>query len=258
MDKIVDAHIHLDKYSDEEIKEIFKDSPFQLSVITVSFDLESCKRNLLLSNEYPNVKPAFGFHPEQDLPNDQELSDLFKWMETHKDQMIAVGEVGLPYYLRKKHARDTFQIEGYLVLLEEFIKFAKQWNKPIALHAVYDDAPIVCTLLEKHSVQKAHFHWFKGDQATVSRLISNGYYISFTPDIVYEKEIQELVRTYPLKRMMAETDGPWPFEGPFKSQPTHPAMMQHSIRILADIKKKPSLGSVYKQLFENTKSFYNI
>jgi TatD DNase family protein len=257
LDKLIDAHIHLDKYSDEEITEIFKDSSFQLSVITVSFDLESCKRNLGLSYEYPNIKPAYGFHPEQDLPNDQELSELFSWMEAHKDQMTAVGEVGLPYYLRRKQAGSAFQIEGYIVLLEEFIKLAKRWEKPIALHAVYDDAPIVCNLLEKHSVHKAHFHWFKGDHATVSRLISNGYFISFTPDIVYEKEIQDLVRNYPLDKMMAETDGPWPFQGPFKGQHPHPSMMHHAIKTLADIKKKP-LVSVYRLLYQNTRSFYNI
>ncbi|WP_026582271.1 TatD family hydrolase [Bacillus sp. J33] len=254
MDKLIDAHIHLDQYSDDEITEIFKDVPFQLSVISVSYDLNSCKRNLALSKKYSNVKPAYGFHPEQELPKDQELSALFSWLDDHQEDMAGVGEVGLPYYLRRKHA-GSFKMEGYIELLEEFIKLAKKWNKPLALHAVYEDAPVVCRLLEKHSIQKAHFHWFKGDPGTVRRLISNGYYISFTPDIVYEKEIQDLARSYPIDRMMAETDGPWPFEGPFKGQLTHPAMIFESIRTLAHLKKKP-LEDVHRQLYQNTKSFY--
>jgi TatD DNase family protein len=39
----------------------------------------------------------------------------------------------------------------------------------------------------------------------------NGYFISVTPDVVYDEEIQLLVQRYPLEQMMIETDGPWPF-----------------------------------------------
>ncbi|KON89356.1 DNAase [Sporosarcina globispora] len=254
MDKYIDSHIHLDKYTDEEIEEMFDCLPFQLSLVTVSCDIASSKRNLALSKIYPFVKPAFGFHPEQDLPSDHDISELISWMNLHLDHMAAVGEVGLPYYLRSDGG---IQLGGYIELLEEFIKLAKKWNKPIALHSVYDDAQTVCDLLEKHSIQKAHFHWFKGDSAAVSRMIANDYYISFTPDIVYEKEIQNLVRDYPLDKMMAETDGPWAFEGPFKNKPTHPAMMAHSISTLAEI-KHTAFDSVLRQLHDNSKSFYNI
>lgn len=254
MDKYIDAHIHLDKYSNIELERMFHELPFQLSLVTVSSDLASCKRNLALAEIYSFVKPAFGFHPEQVLPSDNDISELFSWIEVYKEQMAAVGEVGLPYYLRSE---GSMQLGGYIELLEEFIKLAKKWDKPIALHAIYDDAPIVCDLLEKHSIKKAHFHWFKGDSAAASRLIANGYYISFTPDIVYEKEIQDLVRDYPLDKLMAETDGPWEFEGPFKNKPTHPAMMAHSISTLAEL-KEIAFSSALKKLYDNTKSFYNI
>lgn len=254
MDKYIDAHIHLDRYSNIELEKMFHELPFQLSLVTVSSDLASCKRNLALAEIYSFVKPAFGFHPEQVLPSDHEISELFSWIKIHIEQMAAVGEVGLPYYLRSEGRK---QLGGYIELLEEFIKLAKKWDKPIALHAIYDDAPIVCNLLEKHSIKKAHFHWFKGDSAAASRLIANGYYISFTPDIVYEKEIQDLVRDYPLDKLMAETDGPWEFEGPFKNKPTHPAMMAHSISALAELKEL-AFSSALKKLYDNTKSFYNI
>lgn len=105
------------------------------------------------------------------------------------------------------------------------------------MHAVYDDAPMACDLLEKHSIEKVHFHWFKGDGKTIERMIANGYFISVTPDVVYEQEIQQIVNAYPLERIMIETDGPWPFEGPFKGKMTHPAMMAESVKQIAKIKK---------------------
>lgn len=134
---------------------------------------------------------------------------------------------------------------------------AKKWEKPIVLHAVYDDAPIVCDLLEKHDITKAHFHWFKGGQKTVKRMISNGYFISVTPEILYKEKIQQLAKSYPLEQIMVETDGPWPFDGPFTGQKTHPNMIKYSISTLAKIKKQ-SEKEVSEQIYKNTRVFYRL
>jgi TatD DNase family protein len=163
----------------------------------------------------------------------------------------------LPYYLRKDQKVSKLQYGKYIELLEMFMVMAKTWDKPIVLHAVYDDAPIVCDLLERHSVTKAHFHWFKGDEKTVSRMIKNGYYISVTPEIVYKEKIQKLVQAYPLAQMMIETDGPWPFEGPFSGKMTHPDMMKKSISMMSKIKTL-SETEVSERVLENTKRFYRI
>lgn len=251
---MIDSHLHLDQYKDEEIDKIMTTTPNINAIISVSMNLDSAKRNLLLANKYQIVKPAFGFHPEQPLPCEEELEKLFNWVEGHQEQMVAVGEVGLPYYLRQETA---IPIRPYIELLETFIKQAQRWNKPIILHAVYEDAPVVCDLLEKHSIEKAHFHWFKGDNLTIERLIRNGYFISVTPDIVYEEEIQKLAMAYPISQMMVETDGPWPFEGPFQGMPTHPEMMHESIATISRV-KKIYIQEVYQQLYNNTKHFYSI
>ncbi len=140
--------------------------------------------------------------------------------------MIAVGEVGLPYYSRQEAAErgEALDEAGYVRLLERFVMFAARHDLPIVLHAVYEDADTACDLLERYGVRRAHFHWFKGSAATVERMISSGYFISFTPDLFYEEEIRELARCYPAAQVMSETDGPWPFEGPFAGRATHPSM----------------------------------
>ncbi|AIE60288.1 TatD family hydrolase [Bacillus methanolicus] len=257
MEKMIDAHIHLDLYEKVEMKEIIENSAFLEALISVSFHLESCKTNLLLSEKYDKVKPAFGFHPEQPLPNENEIEKLVCWMNDHKREMTAVGEVGLPYYLRSEQKVTPYQFGQYIELLEQFIKLAKEWEKPIVLHAVYDDAPMACDLLEKHSIEKVHFHWFKGDGKTIERMIANGYFISVTPDVVYEQEIQQIVNAYPLERIMIETDGPWPFEGPFKGKMTHPAMMAESVKQIAKIKKIP-VTDVFRQVRKNAETFFCI
>ncbi|MGG3622420.1 TatD family hydrolase [Bacillus gobiensis] len=255
--KIIDAHIHLDQYKEEELTAIFQEASLLEAIVSVSFDLQSCKKNLSLSKAHSKVKPAFGFHPEQPLPSESQLQTLVAWIEKNRYDMAAIGEVGLPYYLRKQKKNGSFPLNKYIELLETFIVLAKKWEKPIVLHAVYEDAPIVCDLLEKHSLSKVHFHWFKGDPKTIERMIQNGYIISVTPDVVYEKEIQDLVRAYPMERLMVETDGPWLFEGPFKGIMTSPLMIHQSIETVAAL-KKASIEDTYLKILVNTKKFYRI
>lgn len=257
--KVFDAHIHFDKYTEEDRDAIWR-SLKQNNVeglINVSMDLSSCKENLKLAKMYPTFYPAFGFHPEQPLPSEVEQIELLDWMEKHQTNMIAVGEVGLPFYLREQENSPSLPLDKYIDLLESFIKLADKWEKPIILHAVYDDAPVVCDLLEKHNIKHAHFHWFKGDKKTMERLIQNEYYVSFTPDILYEEETREVVKNFPLDLIMAETDGPWPYEGIFTNQMTHPFMLHHVVNEISQIKKIP-LNDVYSKMFENVKEFYHI
>ncbi|MEQ6378321.1 TatD family hydrolase [Bacillaceae bacterium S4-13-58] len=255
--KIIDSHIHLDLYKMGDIDEIKNDLKTKGDrAVTVSFHLESCRKNLEVA-EQGVIYPAFGFHPEQPLPTQNEIEALLKWMEQNQDQMVAVGEVGLPYYRKQEHGVTASEYEQYVNLLEKFIMFAKEWEKPIILHAVYDDAPVVVELLEKYGVKKAQFHWFKGAETTIKRMIKNGYMISVTPDVCYEKEIQELVKTYPLELMMVETDGPWPFEGPFKGHNTHPKMIHESVKQIAFL-KNITVEKVYKQMRKNTENFFQI
>ncbi|KGR92309.1 DNAase [Ureibacillus massiliensis 4400831 = CIP 108448 = CCUG 49529] len=255
---MIDAHIHLDHYHPLQQKAILDDlSKHQVdALISVSFNLESCLKNHRYSLEDSRIKPAYGFHPEQDIPSDDEVTKLLDWMEGHVDEMVAVGEVGLPYYKRLE-SDSPFDYGPYVQLLDQFMAFAAKWNKPIVLHAVYEDALIACDLLEKHDIKNAHFHWFKGDDSVTRRMMEKGYFISITPDVLYEKEIQQLVRLYPITQIMIETDGPWPFEGPFEGQMTAPKMMKHSIKKIAQLKDL-TFEKTERILYENTKGFYRI
>ncbi|MFC2947036.1 TatD family hydrolase [Virgibacillus sediminis] len=255
--KIIDAHIHLDAYREEDRAAILQEAEDDGidRLISVSSGLASSRVNLALSKEYPQVLTAFGYHPEQPLPPEEELADLLQFIRQNSEEMSAVGEVGLPYYLIKDDP--SLPLEPYIELLEAFIQLASELDAPLALHAVYEDAPLVCGLLEKHSIQDAHFHWFKGDDKTVERMKQNGYYISVTPDVLYKPKIQKLARDYPLDQMMVETDGPWPFEGPFLHQVTHPKMIHQSVDRIAALKGR-AVSSVYRQLYANTTRFYRI
>lgn len=259
---LIDAHIHLDTYPDEQQLSILESLPGcgVETVISVSMHLESCLRNLELARRLKGlVKPAFGYHPEQPIPSAEDVMELFNFMESHVGEMIAVGEVGLPYYSRLEASADgrPWDNRPYETLLEQFIVFAKEHRKPVILHAVYEDAETACDLLAMHGVTSAHFHWFKGAPETVRRMADAGYYVSFTPDLLYEQEIQELARLYPADQVMTETDGPWPFEGPFDGQTTHPRMTADVASAWADIQGL-SIPDARRILYDNARRLYGI
>ncbi|AVQ98144.1 DNAase [Oceanobacillus iheyensis] len=257
MRAVIDAHIHLDMYTKQEQQRILQDldDANVETLICVSNHLQSAQRLIEIGKEDVRVKPAIGYHPEQELPTEEEERALWELIDQEQHRFVAIGEVGLPYYMRKENP--VLDLSAYIDLLERFIRKATQLDKPIVLHAVYEDAPVVCDLLEAYQVKKAHFHWFKGDKQTVERMIKNGYYISITPDCMYESEIQQLISAYPLEQIMVETDGPWPFEGEFQGRLTHPHMLHRIVEKIAYLKKIDE-GQVYSQLYRNTKEFYNL
>lgn len=262
MNMAIDAHIHLDMYDEVQSHAMISELA-QCNVealIAVSRHLASCKATEKLSSLAPHkVFAAYGYHPEQELPTDDELQELLLWIRQHAQNMVAIGEIGLPYYMRIEAEEENrvFLLAPYIQLLEQFIKLAGELGKPVVLHAVYEDADIMCDLLDKYGVPNAHFHWFKGSPETVQRMIHSGYLISITPDVLYEEEIRALVRRYPLELLMVETDGPWPFEGIFEGQETHPRMIHAVIEQIAHLHDKP-LEVVAEQIMHNTKRFYGL
>ncbi|CAM3946729.1 TatD family hydrolase [Paenibacillus alkaliterrae] len=260
----MDAHLHVDLYPEAErgalLEGAFKNGV--AAVVAVSMHLASSAVNRELSLRYPGrVHPAYGFHPEQPIPSEAEIDELLGWIRMRHDagERFAIGEVGLPYYTRMEAEAKGERLDEapYLVLLERFAALASEMDRPIVLHAVYEDADKACDILERHGVQRAHFHWFKGSAAVLPRMAESGYMISITPDVAYEEEIQRLVGHYPLSLMMVETDGPWPFEGPYAGESTRPAMAADAARHIAALKKQPA-EQVACLLLANTRRFYGI
>jgi TatD DNase family protein len=259
---LIDAHVHLDLYEPDRAEALLQacGKAGVAGLIAVSQNLASCWANERWAGRYPQlVFPAYGYHPEQEPIGGERLEELISWIRQRADRMVAVGEVGLPYYSRQEAERrgEPFEMEPYIRLLERMIALADELAKPVVLHAVYEDAELACDMLARFPRVKAHFHWFKGSESAVRRMVRRGDFISVTPDVVYEEEIQRLVMQYPLELMMAETDGPWPFEGPFAGRETRPDMIRAAIGTIAALKGLPAEATA-RRLYENTVLFYGL
>jgi len=260
----IDAHIHLDLYPEEERAPLLEEAfaAGMEAAVAVSMNLASSLANRELALRYPGrVLPAYGFHPEQPPPSAEEEEELFRWIrERHAaGEAFAVGEVGLPYYTRTEAeaAGEPFDEAPHVRLLDRFAALAAELDRPLVLHAVYEDAAKAFALVLKHGVRRAHFHWFKGPEGTVRRMIAAGCRISVTPDIAYEAEIRALAAAYPLELLMTETDGPWPFEGPYAGSRTTPLMAADAVRGIAAAKGLDEKEAAAR-LLAGAKAFYGL
>ncbi|MDO4698559.1 MAG: TatD family hydrolase [Pasteurellaceae bacterium] len=247
-----DTHIHLDQFTDSQIAEILENHNLQ-GVVAVATDLASSQRLLKLKSQFPKIHCCAGFHPEQPLPSQTEIDRLFAFLEKNRSQLIACGEVGLPHYLKRENP--TLDYQPYIALLERFIQFCKGADLPINLHIVYDDALIALELLAKYQVRKAHFHWFKASADVVQKVLETDYVVSLTPDILWNEKTQYIARTFPLERLLIETDAPWQHDG----FATHDIAGQlvAVIEKIAEI-KGISAPIVSRQLERSSRSFYRI
>ncbi|MBD2846138.1 TatD family hydrolase [Paenibacillus sp. IB182496] len=261
---IVDAHLHLDLYEPAEREAVLRDASAGGvgGIVAVSMDLASAEAVRALALRHPAlVMPAYGYHPEQPLPEPQQEEALIAWIRARyrAGERFAIGEVGLPYYTRTERAGTDEPLDEapYVRLLDRFAALAAELDRPLALHAVYEDADKACELLKRHGVRRAHFHWFKGPEHTIRRMIAAGYRISVTPDVAYEPDIRALVQRYPLELMMTETDGPWRFEGPYSGRPTRPSMVRDVAAHIAALKGLEPAETA-RRLAANARTFYRM
>ncbi len=245
-----DAHIHLDKYSASRQQYILQNEVID-GLIAVAMDYQGSQKLLDLS-QHKQVNVALGFHPEQPL-NYTEIKEILSLIDNHHNQLTAIGEVGLPQYLKREQPK--LNVRSYIEVLEQFIIKAKQYRLPIVLHAVYDDALVTLDLLQKHAIEKAHFHWFKASDIVINRLLATDYMVSVTPDVLWNPKTRKVVTSFPLERLMIETDGPWPHDG-FEPHHIH-AQLSAIIEEIGHIKSIDT-ETVNQTIKDNTIRFYNL
>ncbi|WP_301099485.1 TatD family hydrolase [Otariodibacter sp.] len=247
---MLDSHIHLDQFSDEQVETIFNNTNLS-GVIAVATDLASTQRLANLKQKFPKIQFCAGFHPEQPLPTLEQKSQLFDWIETHHSELIAIGEVGLPHYLKQE--RPEIDYKEYIALLEQFIQLSQKYGLPIVLHIVSDDTEIALALLKKYQLKKAHFHWYKASDEMMDKLLETSYMVSCTPDILWNPKTRKVIQTFPLERIMIETDAPWQHER-FTTTDIESQLMA----IVSEIAKIKNLSQddVFQQVMRNMQAFY--
>ncbi len=254
---MIDSHIHLDADQYDDVAGLIKRARaagVEAAVVPGTGPYSSNAMVLGLGRNFPLfVYPAIGFHPERFDLDEEDANEFMAMCYDRRDSICAIGEVGLPYYgeqaaraeVRERAQRNLAMFAGLAVDLE----------LPLILHCPHETAAQALPIIRDLKVRRAVFHWHKSDEATTRAILQAGYFISLTPEVVYRERDQALAKIVPLSQMMVETDGPWPYKGPFAGRLTEPAMVADAVAAIARIKGE-SIESVAQATSANAKQLF--
>jgi len=241
---LVDAHCHL---THEKLKDILPEVIRKakergvVAAITSGVNVPTNREVLELTKRYPDfVKCSLGLYPidllglsgdEIGLARQTEpfnLDEELKFIEEHKDEILAVGECGLDYHWDKEHHEQ--QKENF----RKIVEFVKKINKPIIIHSRKAEADCV-EILEKSGIRKVLLHMFDGRKHLIKKAAELGYHFSIPTNVHKSQHFQIVVDLVNINQLLTETDAPW--MGPNLGEPNEPANVAETIKKIAEIKK---------------------
>ena len=257
MELLVDAHCHLDHeaFKDDLDKVLERAKEAGVSVVIAQgVNDESNRKVIELSKRYKMIKAALGLYPldavnveceqeegEPPLPrSDTGVGETLGFIEKSKDDIVAIGEVGIDL----KYSKDLkTQTENF----EKIIALAKRIDKPLIVHSRNAEKEVL-GILENNSARKVLMHCFGGSMKLVKLAVDLGYYLSIPTNVVRSSHFQKIVEMVPLSHLLLETDAPYLSPEPGKRN--EPANIRLSLKKVAEIKGIDE-GEAEKALFMN-------
>lgn len=258
---LVDAHCHLNSLSDDAKAEVI--DSFGLSgnkLIDSSIDLESSKKSLRLSEQYPFVFSSLGFHPFSCHTFSDYLYKTYKSFFKKNNKIVAIGEVGLDC----KAAIPFLQQEE---ILKKWLRLAVELDLPVLIHNRMDKKssdkscdltqPRIISLLDDYfsDYSKVVFHCFSYSADFLKQIIDKGGYASFSLNVLRKnKDIIEALKSCPEDNLLLETDSPYM---KIKNRPSSPLDIQllysymACLRDVSEEDLKESVLSNLKRVFKN-------
>lgn len=241
--RLIDTHAHLDEFPDLNAVVERAEKSGIIAIIAVGTGHTSNERTLQLSQSYSGyIFPALGIHP-QEVESNVELEIAL--IERELDRCVAIGEIGLDYWIKKDK---EMQRNAFKKLLE--LAFKK--DKPVSIHTrgAWEDA---YHIVKESSIKKAVFHWYSGPLEILDKVIDSGYFVSATPATEYSKAHREAIKSTPLERLLLETDSPVKYKG----VEAEPSTVVKTLKFVAAL-KNVSEEAVSEKTTENTIELFHL
>jgi TatD DNase family protein len=234
----VHAHLHWKDFNDlDEVVERAKKAGVK-AIITAGVDKESNRQCLEIAKKYDIVKVALGLYPidalgretnsELNIDINEYVDEELKFIETNKNNIIAISEIGLDFVSDKTDMK--LQMETFVKQL----KLAKKLNLPVIVHSRKAESDVI-NILDNEDMKKVVLHCFCGKRRLVKKAIEKGWYFSIPTNVVKSQQFQEMVELIPLQQLLTETDSP--FLSPYPGMRNEPAFIAESIKKIANLKK---------------------
>ena len=247
--KLIDTHAHMCDPGFDGDRDAVLERARQAGVkaiIAVGEDLADARKNVALAKKYPILKPAAGLYPTHlNLEQAYQMADFIR---ENKSRIVAIGEVGLDYWVVKEDSKKALQRE----ILKVFIELSKELNLPLNMHSRSAGRHSIALLLESNAA-RVQMHAFDGKAAAALPAVEAGYFFSIPPSVIRSRQKQKLVKRLPLSCLLIETDSP--VLGPAPNERNEPANIGQSVKAIAQI-KDISEEEVMTAVSENTGRLY--
>ena len=254
---MIDSHCHLEqKELYNRLEKLIPKWKQELKhIISSCAHPQDLDKTLEIYEKYhPFVKIFIGLHPEfiKEL-KEEDVERVIGFIKEHKDDISAIGEIGLDYHWIKEPEWQQKQ----KTLFKRFIELSKQLNLPLIIHS-WDSTQDAIDILEQHGMKgkKVLMHLLQ-DKSVISKIIENNWYISIGPSITKSKTIKKIARDIPLNRILLETDSPWFKQEEQGQEFGEPINVKIACEKIAEI-KKISVQEVENQTDENAGEFFRL
>lgn len=253
----IDSHCHLDKLSYGSQHIDVKDAIAKAraakveQLLSVGVSLEAFPKMLAMIEHDPNVHASCGVHP-LDVESDFELGQFVEYAKHPK--VIAIGETGLDYH----YSPETKALQQQR--FEQQIEVAVELNKPLIIHT-RDARADTLAMLKNGGVErcKGIIHCFTEDLDFAEQAMALGFYISISGIVTFKaaKELQQVVKSLPMERLLIETDSPYLAPVPHRGKENQPAYVVEVAAFIAQL-KGCSLAQVAKTTSENFERLFKL
>ena len=161
-----------------------------------NFEKECGIFNLKFNDELPESIFSAGIHPQSITIG---VEDEFLWLKeiSKLSNCVAIGECGLD---------GLVDVEEKLqeVVFERQIYLANEIKKPLIIHCVRKFSRL--SHFRKLSKVPMIVHGFNKRKTIGDDLLKDDFYLSFGKSVLYNVNLQEFLKEFPLDRLFLETD----------------------------------------------------
>jgi TatD DNase family protein len=245
--KLIDSHCHIEEsdFDEDRTAVINRAAASGVYIISSAISKGRWKKCLEVSRSFDNVYCSLGFDPVN-----LELKDsLLDWIRHQKDNIVAIGEVGMDHYRIRDHSERDLQLTIFL----KFIELSKQLQLPLQVHSRSAGRKALDVLRDSEAVN-VHLHAFDG-AANLARVASRelGYYFSIPASVIRSRQKQKLTKAIEIERLLLETDSP--VLGPENGVRNEPSNIWVALREVAQILKRQE-EELRQIIIENTLRLY--
>jgi TatD DNase family protein len=252
-----DTHAHLD-YPDfsADLQQVVERAAAAgiTKIIAIGTDLESSERALGLSEQFPGVYAAAGWHPcnANEAPGD--IRPALRELARHP-KVVAIGETGLDYH-RLPSARPEFtpaDDEQYkqkqAAIFRQQMEVASEFGLNCVVHQRVALEDVLAQMQPFAGKVRGVFHCFVDEARDMRRILAMGSLVSFTGIVTFKnaQSVRDTVAATPLDQMMLETDCPYLAPMPNRGKRCEPACVKEIAELVAGVK-----GCSLEELSEET------